>query len=29
MINEVIKLVTPKNIEISFQEENYNDNMVS
>lgn len=28
MINEVIKLVTPKNIEISFQEENYNDNMV-
>lgn len=28
MINEVIKLVTPKNIEISFQEENYNDNIV-
>ena len=28
MINEVIKLVTPKNIEISFLEENYNDNMV-
>lgn len=28
MINEVIKLVTPKNIEISFQEENYNENIV-
>lgn len=28
MINEVIKLVTPKNIEISFQEENYNKNKV-
>ena len=28
MINEIIKLVTPKNIEISFQEENYNENIV-
>lgn len=28
MINEVIKLVTPKNIEISFQEENYNEDIV-
>lgn len=28
MINEVIKLVAPKNIEISFQEENYNEDIV-
>ena len=28
MINEVIKLVAPKNIEISFQEENYNGDIV-
>ncbi len=28
MINEVIKLVSPKNLEISFQEENYNENIV-
>lgn len=28
MINEVIKLVTPKNIELSFKEENYNDDIV-
>ena len=28
MINEVTKLVAPKNIEISFQEENYNEDIV-
>ena len=28
MINEIVKLVTPKNLEIFFQDEQYNENLV-